>query len=486
MKAFTTTLAASALLLLLSLAPLASAQIAANAQPVPAPQQAGDDATTDSTTDDESDNPLVQFPNQRPPDQRGLNVFEPPKTESRLTGNLPQLRLGGAFAQQFQALDHSNTALPVIIPNTSTPSPTDSFNVNQLIDLGAGFNLATANLTVNALLTDGVQVNLETYLSARHHQETWVKGGYLQVDALNFLGVEEINRIMEYVTLKLGHFEINYGDAHFRRSDNGNAFHNPFIENNIMDAFTTEIGGELYVRHAGALAMLGVTGGEVKGDVTRPEERSYAFYGKLGIDRQVMEDLRLRLTGSAYYNGNAASSTLYGGDRGGSRYYLVLENTVATTNTNFTSGRINPGFREAVTAFVVNPFVKFHGLELFGTYERATGRLANEAEDIDRAWTQFAVDALYRFLPREQAYLGARYNTVSGALAGPVGADGQITTAGTDVSIDRYEIAGGWFPTRNLLVKVAYVNQQYNDFPAADIRNGGEFNGFMVEGVLSF
>src|SRR5690606_40691350 len=66
-----------------------------------------------------------------------------------------------------------------------------------------------------------------------------------------FLGSPVVDRIFEYVTLKVGHMEINYGDAHFRRSDNGNAFYNPFIENHILDAFTTEIGGELYVRHAG-------------------------------------------------------------------------------------------------------------------------------------------------------------------------------------------------------------------------------------------
>jgi hypothetical protein len=30
------------------------------------------------------------------------------------------------------------------------------------------------------------------------------------------------------------------------------------------------------------------------------------------------------------------------------------------------------------------------------------------------------------------------------------------------------------------------VNQRYLDFPVTDIRNGGKFNGFMVEGVLAF
>ena len=53
---------------------------------------------------------------------------------------------------------------------------------------------------------------------------------------------------MKYVTLRVGHFEINYGDAHFRRTDNGNAMYNPLVGNYILDAFTTEIGGEAYLR----------------------------------------------------------------------------------------------------------------------------------------------------------------------------------------------------------------------------------------------
>ncbi len=467
----------AALFALVALPMTAVAQMTAEAAPTAQQAAAQRTDAADSSAAEAADNPLVQFPNQRPPDQRGLNTFEAPKTESRLIGNTPQLRLGGAFAQQFQAIDHTNAADEVL--------NADGVNVNQLVEIGPGFNLATANLNVNALLTDGIQVHLETYLSSRHHQETWVKGGYVQMDAAKFLGSPVVDRIFEYVTLKVGHMEINYGDAHFRRSDNGNAFYNPFIENHILDAFTTEIGGELYVRHAGALAMLGVSNGEINGSVTNPDARSYSVYGKLGIDRQVTDDLRLRLTGSAYHNGNAGRNTLYAGDRTGSRYYMVMENTTASTSTNFTSGRFSPGFTEAVTSVMVNPFVKFRGLELFGTIERTTGFAGNEADDIGRVWNQVAVDALYRFLPREQAYLGVRYNTASGELAGPA-VDGRITEAGADVSIDRYEIAGGWFPTRNVLLKVAYVHQQYHDFPTHDIRHGGTFDGFMVEGVLTF
>jgi hypothetical protein len=37
-----------------------------------------------------------------------------------------------------------------------------------------------------------------------------------------------------------------------------------------------------------------------------------------------------------------------------------------------------------------------------------------------------------------------------------------------------------------MLLKGEYVLQQYNDFPTADYRNGGKFNGFMVEAVIGF
>jgi len=217
-----------------------------------------------------------------------------------------------------------------------------------------------------------------------------------------------------------------------------------------------------------------VTGGEIKGNIAQPDDRSPAFLGKLGYDGQITDDLRVRLTGSAYTISKSPANTLYAGDRAGSRFYSVLENTQSTLNGQFTSGLINPGFRYKVTAFMVNPFIKYQGLELFGLAEQAKGRSANEATE--RTWNQYAVDGVYRFLPREQLYVGARYNTAKGELAGM-----------TDkVGVDRYEIGGGWFITPNILLKGEYVSQKYNDFPTTDIRSGGKFNGFIVEGAVAF
>jgi hypothetical protein len=62
------------------------------------------------------------------------------------------------------------------------------------------------------------------------------------------------------------------------------AIYNPFVGNYMMEAFTTEIGGEVYLRNKGIIAMATVTGGEIRGTV--PGKRGPTVIGKLGVDRQ--------------------------------------------------------------------------------------------------------------------------------------------------------------------------------------------------------
>lgn len=418
----------------------------------------GSAAAAEATTQ-----PPIEVQHLRPVDQRGLLMFEAPKNDGVPYGGF-KLSWGAAFTQQYQALDHSTDAAPRMV---------NGINANQLMDIGSGFNNATANLYLNAQLAPGIRVALTSYLSSRRHNETWVKDGYLLIDE-SPLKIQPLEELMKYVTLRVGHFEVNYGDAHFRRTDNGNAIYNPFVGNLILDAFTTEIGGEAYVRANGFMAMAGITGGEIRGNVTRPAERAPAWLGKLGMDKQLTPDLRVRLTGSLFSQKRAINNTLYAGDRAGSRYYFVLENTAATESAQPSSGIVNPGFRSKAHSVMFNPFVKFHGLELFGVLERAKGRAATEPQD--RKIDQVAAEAVYRFLPREAVYLGTRYNRVKGELAG----------LASEISVNRAQFGGGWFITPGILAKAEYVTQRYNDFPTTDIRSGGRFNGFVVEGVVAF
>jgi hypothetical protein len=407
--------------------------------------------------------PEITIQRLRPVDKRGINVFEAAKNDGVPYEGF-KLSFGGAFTQQFQGLDHENTAAERLVNNV---------NANQLMKIGNGFNNAVANLYINAQLAPGIRVAMTSYLSSRHHQEAWVKDGYLLVDE-SPINIAPLKKVMEYVTLRIGHFELNYGDAHFRRTDNGNAMYNPFVGNYIMDAYTTEIGGEVYFRTGPWLAMVGATGGEIRGQVTVPEKRGTSYLGKLGFDRKFSDDLRVRLTGSSYVAAKANSNTLFTGDRAGSRYYFAMENSAATEKDQAWSGAIRPGFSNEVRTFVFNPFVKFHGFEYFGNIESASGRASTEPER--REWNQHVGEFVYRFLADERLYLGARFNE----------AKGDLKDIPNQVQVERAQFGGGWFLTPSILLKGEYVTQTYKGFPTTDIRSGGKFKGFMIEGVVAF
>ena len=412
--------------------------------------------------------PPITMQHYRPADMRGNGMFETPK-ESGIPYTGFRMSWGASFRQQFQGLEHSNTAAPVMSGTT---------NQNALMDIGRGFNLANANLAMNMQIADGIRVHLSTYLSSKHHQETWVKDGYFLMDK-SPIDHPLLNQVMKYTTLKVGHFEINYGDQHFRRTDNGNAMHNPFVGNYILDAFTTEIGGEAYFRHKGWMAMAGLTSGTINGGVTTPDKRSNAYLAKAGYDGKLTSDLRLRLTGSYYKNDKSPSNTLVTGDRAGSSYNLVMENTAASLTSAAWSGQIRPGLANSVRAYAINPFVQYKGVEFFGTAENFKGKTTAEAGY--REWDQYAGEVVYRFGPTQKFFSGLRANTVKGALANT----STITYAG-DVSVDRYAASAGWYITPVLLLKGEYMQQKYFRFPATDIRNGGKIQGFVLEGVVSF
>jgi hypothetical protein len=411
----------------------------------------------------------------RPYDQRGINVFETSKAPDTIPFEGVRVRFGAGFTQQFQSLKHSNTSAA----NWQT--------TNKLYPLTPGFMTAQADLFTDVQLADGIRLNVTTYLSARHHNEAWVKGGYIQFDKLPFKG-QFWDNLMKLATIKVGHMEINYGDEHFRRPDGGHTLQSPFMEGNIMDAFATEIGGEVYLQKNGLFGMLGVTNGMIKGNVDStyktPQDddtrRSPSIYLKGGIDKTLGDVVRLRVSGSYYHNSSSAASglTLYGGDRTGSNYQNVMEKAPygtalpASTAVAF-SGRFNPGFSKKVDAFMFNTFVKAKGLEFFGTYESAQGR--TKSETAERKANQLAGELIYRFA-QDRLYVGARYNTVTARLA----------NMANDVKIDRVAGAAGWFLTRNVLLKAEIVEQNYKDFPASDYRAGGKFSGYVIEAVVGF
>ena len=431
-------------------------------------------------------------------------MFEPSKDAAAQPAyDSLKFRLGVSITQNFQAMNHENAA--IYFPE----SPQNLVNKNLLFGAGTsgdttsahltGFSTAMANLNLDVQLADGIRLSLETYLSTRHHPETWVKGGYLQIDALPMLGDPAWFR--NHVRIKMGEFVPNFGDMHMRRSDAGNSMFNPFVENYILDAWTTEIGGEVYVFPTNnIMLMAGITNGQVHGSVqpypetpppgfVTPDEKNPSVFFKAAYDK-TMNDLRFRISASFYSNAGSQLNSLYLGDRGGSQYSMVMEAArsliledgipvgigPSTAENNKDSGRFLPLFNNKVSSFMINPFIKWKNLEIFATYEKAKGRMNFEPTDGDeREFTQIAAEGVYRFA-NDNLYIGVRYNTLKGL---PLFHQDEVT-------INRIAAAAGWFPTRNILIKLEYVTQEYLDFTPFDYQYEGKFDGITAQAVVSF
>jgi len=445
----------------------------------------------------------MMFGQLRATDQSGINVFETPKTDTQFTG--PKVEFGGSIAMPYIALTNSN-AVTVQDP---------AKNSQALFLNSPNFALSMANLNINSYLADGVTLQVSLYLASKHHNETWVKGGYVQFDKIPFIKMDLLDNIMKYTSIKVGQMDVNYGDAHFRRSDGGCAIYNPFMENYIMDEFATEIGAEADVNYNGIIGTLAVTNGNLNPSLafidTTKASNKYAnglhnpsFIIKLGYDKQITDKFRARLTGSVYTTAGAGSNTLFGGDRTGSNYSAIMYNAAPGTTTAF-GGRFNPGLSDRVTTMMGNLFLKYNltdglAVESFTTLEAAHGAKASEATD--RTANQFATDLIFRFGKAENFFLGARYNTVSadvpaaGAIAAVGTVLGQDAVPAYSIGISRLAISGGWYVTKNIMAKVEYSNQQYTGVPSMTtgatpttlnyILNGYEFHGLSAEAVISF
>jgi hypothetical protein len=405
----------------------------------------------------------------------GLNVFET-KKDNDVEFKKLQVKVGGDFAIQFQGLSHSN-------------------DVNNLTSLGDNVSLPTANLNFDVQLADGMRMHLRTFLSSRHHNETWVKGGYVQMDKLDFIKKDFLKNIMNFTTVKVGVDQLNYGDAQFRRTDNAMAIYNPFVGNYLMDAYTVEPFIEIVMQPKDYVFVLGISNGllntTVENSVTGfgsstivgQKDLKATIFGKAGIDRQVNEALRVRFTGSFIREGGYSNGDhLYSGDRAGGRYYNIFNSNIGgelVEGGDF-SGRFTPGFKNN-TSYQLNPFIQYKGLEFFGIYEVSEG---NRSEgEVKGSFTQIGTELTYRFGELGQFYLAGRYNSVNG--------NKQYAAGGTqpnDQKITRTNLGAGWFMTKNVLMKLEYVKQSYNSDTSvwSNTLSGAEMNGFVFEAAISF
>jgi hypothetical protein len=400
------------------------------------------------------------------------------KPVSIVNEKLETIRVGFDFALRLQSLKHENDGTKAV-GSDFQPGTADDV---ELSTLKTGFTNATGNLNLTLALSKGVTSYIETYLSSEHHLEMWMREGYLFIDHFEGTSFEALNPIMEVLSFKIGQMEINYGDAHLRRTDNGEAFRNPFVGNYIIDPNTTEIGIETMVDVADFELLLGTTGGTTKGD--NKDDHGFAVYTKLAYDTDISDASRFRLSASYYTvdhsdNGPSAypgfdgtKSYLYAGNRSGSPYSFLFD---AETD----AGTILPKTSQDVGAYMVNLLFQWQATELFLNYDKVEDAdpdgSASDAS-LKEAWDQMAVDVKQGL--GENAYIAVRYNKAQHLKAAGVSSEEEVL---------RSQVAFGYYLTSSSLLKLEYVSQEYKNFASVgDLRNGGKFSGFIAEGSVHF
>lgn len=371
------------------------------------------------------------------------HVFETPKDTSKFNGVEVDWNVNLTF--NYQGLDQ-----------------------NYGDNIKAGLSLPTADLELNAKVMSGFNVKLETMLSSHHHHETFVKGGYATIDNLDFVSPGFAAGFMDNATIKVGVNDINYGDAHFRRTDNADVMNNPFISNMGVEGYMQAGFVELLYRlpAQNIFVLGGISNGEVNpDDVTDGEGKdAYSFYAKAGWDAQISDDTRVRLTNSTFFVQDTSKNRLYMGDKAGTVARKIFGSDDFGSTWNALSGY------KDLTANMTNLFIKHNNTEFFGLVEYADGE--NQTDE-DFEMLHYSAEIVQRFA-NDRYYAAARYENATVERVGDA----------LDDELTQYQVGLGWFLSKNAIVKAEYISQERKN--VASYGQDVKYDGFMISAGLSF
>lgn len=381
--------------------------------------------------------------------------FEAPKDTSSF--DKVAVEFGGDLTFTYQGLKNDYT--PV------TGSATE---------LQAGFILPTADLNINAKILSGFNIKLQTMLSSHHHHETYVKGGEATIDNLDFISDGFAKGFMDQTTIRMGVKDINFGDAHFRRTNNASVFNNPFVNNLAVEGMEDAAFIEVLYRipSANMFVLGGVTNDQVNPDDVVASEKSTsspAMYAKIGYDNQLSDALRVRVSESVFRNGGNGNNSFYHGDKAGE-----LATSVVGGSGGFGPGWSPMGSYYELTASMTNVFVKYNNTELFGLVEFADA--STVAGATDTSMVHYSADIVQRFA-NDKFYVAARYEKATVEVTG-------AAADATDDELTQIQATVGWFLSKNAVAKLEYIKQERKNWSA--YTGDASFDGFMISTALTF
>ena len=189
--------------------------------------------------------------------------------------------------------------------------------------LDRGFQDPFANLSFLAEIPDKLDIYFDTYVASRPHTSTmYGHEGYILLKQLPApFDSGAIGDVFKYVNVKVGAFDIDFGDDNYRRSNNARVQRNPLIGNPLVDPNVEEIGGEVYSIKGPIYWLVGIASG------TTTEHFDYGSEPSFHANFWAYPLPSLRTSVSAYYvdlSGSADTSYLYANGRSGGSYAAVF------------------------------------------------------------------------------------------------------------------------------------------------------------------
>lgn len=362
----------------------------------------------------------------------------------------------------------------------------NAFNAQNanLGEMDPGFQTAWGDLKFGAWYGENKDIEMffDIYLASRPHpSSTYGHQGYLLIHRLpDPIAVPFVNNIFRFVDVKVGAFEVDYGDQWMHRSNNADVQRNPLVGNFVLDPNQTEVGAEVITkptRWGGAL--LGVASGTTTENFV--EGRPLGYHTKVWVTP--VEALRASFSlydvnhaDTPPRNKGGTGSTIITGNRSGERYGGVLGGGQAPGGVLTNIGKDMQMWEAALTADLGR-------IELFANYGNAEDDDVNGTDrgQIRESWKYYAAQGVLNLT--EKAYGAARYS---------VAAADEINGTSSDGIVQRYQVGGGYWINRYMLGKLEYVHQTYSDFATGTVVNGvrvdrnPEFSGPIMEVSFNF
>ena len=365
-----------------------------------------------------------------------------------MTVTIPKINVRLESVGGFQALD---------IDNKLGTAP----------DMATGFPAAIANVMVFAEIADGVDLFTEYYLSSKHHLgDVYDHEGFILFDHLpDQLNVGILEPIFNVLDVKAGHFEVDFGNQHWVRSDEGEVQKNPLVGNYLVDPNLVENGAEIIAHHNWLHLVLGAGNGVTSEDFR--SKRDYSKHGKILIEP---ESKKFNVAFSAYQvdhsenKSNESRAQLFSGARSGSRY-AGLNPATGSSDPDFAKLLLGAG--QDIFAWQADAGVHFGPVSLsglFGMFEDGDTdgfdktNIAGTSGEPKDEWAYYGIEG--KVDVTKNGYLAARYSAAD--------AD-KISSVTSKAEGSRVQVGYGYHLWDGILMKLEYMNQKWTNFQQQEI-----------------